>query len=362
MRVGIDCQALGMGVRHGFSTYLSNLIKALGQRYSSSEFLEWPCRYHRGWRIPHQLWWDQGQIPWRAFSEKVDVIHAPAFSGAVCRTQPLVLTVHDLMYTRHPEWLPTQRARWYWSEWIPFTARHASAVIVPSQASKQDLIELGGVLAERITVVPEAVDPLFARQPTADEVRAYRNRKELQAPYVLYVGAIDRRKDWRGLLQAFRRTRERFKDLQLVIAGVISPGRSPLPEELRASGLGNEVVLQGYVPDQELPLLYAGAALFVFPSWWEGFGLPPLEAMAMGVPVIAYRTSSLPEVMGKAGVLIDAPHDVTALSESMMHILSDQRLRDELVANQLQQAATFSWERAADQTMAVYEQCAKIAA
>lgn len=358
MRIGIDCQVFGAGVRHGFTTYLSSLIKTLRRRYPSNEFLEWSCRYHAGWRMPHQLWWDQGRIPWLALRERVDVIHAPAFSGAVCRAQPLVLTVMDLLYARHPEWLPTQRARWYWSEWIPFTARHASAVIAPSEATKQDLIALAGVSPDRITVVPLALDPLFARRPASDEVRAYRDRQGLTDPYVLYVGAIDRRKDWRGLLQAFVRTRERIENLRLVIAGLVSPGRSHLPDEIRTLNLGRDVVLLGHVADQDLPFLYAGSALFVYPSWWEGFGLPPLEAMAMGVPVITYRNSSLPEVVGEAAVLLDPPYAHEALADSMERLLTDHDVRDRSIAGGYRQVERFDWEQIAEQTMALYQRCA----
>jgi glycosyltransferase involved in cell wall biosynthesis len=273
--------------------------------------------------------------------------------------QPLVLTVHDLLYARHPEWLPTGRARWYWATWIPFTARHASAVIAPSEATKQDLISLAGIPADRVTVVPHAVDPLFLRRPSQDRIRAYRERQALTDPYVLYVGAIDRRKDWRGLLKAFANLLRTFPSFRLVIAGHVSRERSDLTEAVRVADLGSAVVLAGHVPDQDLPALYAGAALFVYPSFWEGFGLPPLEAMAMGVPVIAYKTASLPEVVGDAGILLDAPYAHTKLAESMERLIADKTLRGELIEKGFRQVATFSWERAAEQTMAVYAGCVR---
>ncbi len=357
MKIGIDCQAFGAGVRHGFTTYVGNLLAALRRGYPDSEVLEWPCRYHAGWRIPHQLWWDQGRIPWRALRGAVDVIHQPAFSGALCRTQPLVLTVHDLLYVRHPEWLPTGRARWYWATWIPLTARHASAVIAPSEATKRDLVSLAGVPPDRISVVPHAVDPLFSRRPSDKETQTYRGRQGLTDPYVLYVGAIDRRKDWPGLLRAFARLRGAYPSIRLVVAGHVSGQRSDLTDAIRTADLGQAVVLMGHVPDQELPTLYAGAELFVYPSWWEGFGLPPLEAMAMGVPVIAYRTSSLPEVVGDAGLVLDAPYDHVSLAKSMERVIADQPLRNGLIERGFRQASRFSWDRAAEQTMAVYEGC-----
>jgi glycosyltransferase involved in cell wall biosynthesis len=132
-----------------------------------------------------------------------------------------------------------------------------------------------------------------------------------------------------------------------------------LTEAIRVADLGRAVVLAGHVPDQDLPALYAGAALFVYPSFWEGFGLPPLEAMAMGVPVIVYKTASLPEVVGDAGILLDAPYAYTSLAESMERLIADETLRGELVEKGYRQVATFSWERAADQTMAVYAGCVR---
>ena len=356
MKIGMDCQAFGAGVRHGFTTYVGNLLAALRRRYPENEFLEWPCRYHAGWRMPHQLLWDQGRIPWRALLGSVDVIHQPAFSGALCRAQPLVLTVHDLLYVRHPEWLPTGRARWYWATWIPLTARHASAVIAPSEATKQDLVSLAGVSPDRVSVVPHAVDPLFQR-PSEQAARAYRERQGLTDPYVLYVGAIDRRKDWTGLLKAFAQLRRTYPSIRLVIAGHVSGQRSDLVEAMHLADLGSAIVLAGHVPDQDLPSLYAGAELFVYPSWWEGFGLPPLEAMAMGVPVVVYKTSSLPEVVGDAGILLDAPYAHTALAEDMERLMADQTARRQMIERGFRQAARFSWSRAAEQTMAVYERC-----
>lgn len=167
-----------------------------------------------------------------------------------------------------------------------------------------------------------------------------------------YVGAIDRRKEWQGLLKGFAHMRRTYPSFRLVIAGHVSGQRSDLTEVIRTADLGSAVVLAGYVPDQDLPALYAGAELFIYPSWWEEFGLPPLEAMAMGVPVIAYKTSSLPEVMGAAGILLDRPYAHTALAESMEPLIAGQTLRSKLIEKRVRQDATFSWERATEQTMA----------
>jgi glycosyltransferase involved in cell wall biosynthesis len=269
----------------------------------------------------------------------------------------LVLTVNDLLYIRHPEWLPTDRARWYWGDWIAFTARRASAVIAPSESTKRDLVDLAKISPERVYVTPYAVDQHFLKTPTQAEVLAYQARQGLASPYILYVGIIDRRKDLGGLVRAYAQARSRLKDHRLVIAGHVIRGGTALVEEIQAAGVGKDVLLPGYVSDSELPLLYAGASLFVYPSCWEGFGLPPLEAMAQGVPVITYRNSSLPEVVGDAAVLIDPPFPVEALADAMVRVIQDEALGADLRARGYRRISELSWDRTAEQTMAVYERC-----
>jgi glycosyltransferase involved in cell wall biosynthesis len=357
MRVGVNSQVLAIGVRHGFSTYLSNILKALRSRYGEHQFLEWSCRTGPQWRMPNQLWWDQAQVPWHAFREKVDLLHVPAFSGPVLRTCPMVLTVHDLMYTKHPEWLPSQRARWYWGTWIPLTARLATAVITPSDYTKRDLVELAHVSPDRVHVIPEAIDQLFLTRLSGEQVRTSASRLVGEAPYLLYVGSVDRRKDWRTLLQAFALLRTRIPEVRLVIAGHIIQGRSHLHEHIQACQVTDAVICTGYVEDDELVGLYARASIFVYPSWFEGFGLPLLEAMAMGVPVISYRTSSIPEVVGDGAILIDPPFRCEDLANAMEQVLTNVSYRDTLVEKGSRWAKHFSWDRAAEETMAVYERC-----
>ena len=357
MKIAFDCQSLGAGHRHGFATYVWNLLRALRSRYPSHEVIELSCARGPNWRLPNQLWWDQVRFPWRAWLSKADVIHVPAFSGAVVHRQPIVLTVHDLMYTKHPEWLPTQRARWYWGTWIPSTARRASAVVTPSEYTKRDLVELAHVSPDRVHVIPEAIDPLFLTPPSGEQIRTSTGRFVGETPYLLYVGSVDGRKDWRTLLQAFALLRTRMPEVRLVIAGHIIQGRSQIHEHIRACNLTDTVICTGYVDDAELTGLYAGASLFVYPSWFEGFGLPLLEAMAMGVPVISYRTSSIPEVVGDAAILIDPPFSCENLASAMEQVLTDRLYRSGLVEKGSRRVKQFSWDRVAEETMAVYERC-----
>ena len=357
MRVGVNSQVLGIGVRHGFSTYLGSMLNALRSRYGEHQFLEWSCRTGPQWRIPNQLFWDQAQVPWHAFREKVDLLHVPAFSGPLLRACPMVLTVHDLMYTRHPEWLPSARARWYWGTWIPLTARRATAVITPSEYTKRDLVELAHVSPDRVHVIPEAIDQLFLTRPSDEQVRTFTSRLVGDAPYLLYVGSVDRRKDWQTLLQAFALLRTRIPEIRLVIVGHVIQGRSDLHKHIQGCRVADAVLCTGYVEDDELVELYAGASMFIYPSLFEGFGLPLLEAMAMGVPVISYRTSSIPEVVGDAAILIDSPFRCEDLACAMEQVLTDRLYRSGLVERGFRRVKQFSWDRAAQETMAVYERC-----
>jgi glycosyltransferase involved in cell wall biosynthesis len=357
VKIAFDCQSLGVGHRHGFATYVWNLIRSLRSQYPSHEVLEFSCPQGPNWRLPNQLWWDQVRFPWRARLSRADVIHVPAFSGAVIHRQPIVLTVHDLMYTKHPEWLPTRRARWYWGTWIPSTARRASAVITPSEYTKRDLVELAKVPPERVHVIAEAVDPLFLGRPATEDVQDCVSRYSGDAPYVLYVGSVDGRKDWLTFMQAFAALRTRVPEVRLVIVGHIISGRSRIHEHIQAFNLTDSVFCIGHVTDSELMQLYAGSSLFVYPSWFEGFGLPLLEAMAMGVPVISYRTSSIPEVVGEAAILIDPPFGYEDLARAMEQVLTNVSYRDALVEKGSRWVKQFSWDRVAEKTMAVYERC-----
>lgn len=354
MRIGVDGQCFSVGKRHGFTTYVGSLLDGLRRVTPGLSCVLWEATGRSTWRLPHQVWWDQVSVPAQAVRDRVELIHVPAFSGAILRPCPLVLTVMDLIYTKHPEWLPSRRARWYWGRWIPFTARRATAVIAPSQATKQDLVQLAGIPPSRITVIPLAVDSRFLRRPPAADVLAYRARRGLTDPYILYVGAIDRRKDFEGLLQAFALVRPARKPIRLVIAGHHSPGRSRLPALVAESGYGQDITCLGFIPDQELRLLYAGASLFVYPSREEGFGLPPLEAMAMGVPVISYRTSSLPEVVGNAAILIDPPFTPERLARAIEQVLGDDRVSGTLIARGQARIGQWTWDEIAEQTLGVY--------
>jgi len=299
------------------------------------------------------------------FFAGVDLFHAtehllPRFSKV--RT---VFTLHDLIFLFHPE---THKPlnRWFLTLMMPRFLRAADAIIAVSECTRRDAIRFYGITEEKITVIYEGVSPRF-RPASPEAVRAVREKYSLPEHFILYVGTIEPRKNLTALLEAFHHflatcsslsapcdLRPATCDLRLVIVGKKGWLYESFFHRLRELGLDDRVIFTGYVPDEDLPAIYSAADLFVFPSLYEGFGLPVLEAMACGVPVVCSNTSSLPEVAGDAALLVD-PTDVRALAGAMEEVLTDEGKRKEMRERGLRQAAKFSWEKAAAMTLKVYQ-------
>jgi glycosyltransferase involved in cell wall biosynthesis len=283
-----------------------------------------------------------------------DVYHSVQLGLPALRSHRAVITIHDLAPLRWPEHylrLPHARVGHAWEYAL---ARRADAVIAVSQATKRDVVERLRVPESRVTVIPEAVDEAFA-PPSRDEAqRLVRARFGVGAPYVLYVGQFDPRKNMDGLVSAFARAAQRHTDLRLVIAGDLGKLASFLHAALERGRAPRErVVLAGHVSDAELAALYAGAECLLHAALLEGFGLTPLESLAAGTPVVGLRAGAVEEVVGDAGVLVDSerPDD---LGEALLAYLGDDGLRARLRSLTRARASLFSWDRAARDTLAVY--------
>jgi glycosyltransferase involved in cell wall biosynthesis len=374
VRVGIDGRYLGL--RRGIGNLIHDLVGALGRLPRPPEVVvyvqegraeEMPesgaaVRFRALPRAPYPIW-EQVLVPLAASRDRLDVLHSPANTGPLRLPRGLaqVVTIHDVMFLlpddavgRSPS--TYQRlGRRYRRTVVPRVARRAAAIITDSEHSRVDLQRYIGVPAGRAHLVRGAVGDEF-RVLGAEEARAgLPIRVPADSPYVLALGAVDPRKNTGRVLDAFARFRSAgFLRHRLVISGLDHDAGVRLWRRARELQIADHVTMLGFVPVPELVALYNGAQMFVYPSLYEGFGLPVLEGMACGVPVIASSTTSIPEVAGSAAVLVD-PTDVEAIAHTMRLVASDEPVRRRMREHGLHQAGTFSWERAAAETLVVYE-------
>ncbi|MBT6048692.1 MAG: glycosyltransferase family 4 protein, partial [Candidatus Scalindua sp.] len=261
-------------------------------------------------------------------------------------------TVHDIAYLRLPNLLNTSR-KVYKKNILQISIRKAKIIIADSYATKEDIIEYFGIREEKIRVIHLGVESRFR---PINNVEDFRLKNNLPSKMILNVGTLEPRKNVVSLIKAFRKLREMgFEDVKLVIAGNKGWLYQEIFKEVGQSGLKQEILFLGVVRDKDLPLLYNCADIFVYPSLYEGFGLPPLEAMACGVPVITSNTSSLPEVIGDAGIMVD-PTDINSLCESMYILLKDKELWNRMRNMGLERSKLFSWDNTAEKILKVYDE------
>lgn len=306
---------------------------------------------YKPWRM--LIWLGQlGRVPFNRLLPGAELYHATEHLLMPLRRTPTVLTVHDLIFRRYPAHHKPLN-RWYLNLTMPLYCRRATRIITVSEQTKRDVIEAYGVPGEKITVIYEAASPNFAPQPPEVSAAA-RARYNLPPRYLLSVGTIEPRKNLGRVLSAF----EYLHGEGLVDAFVIVGKKGWLYDDffsqLEHSPVKHAVIFPGWVADEDLPAVYAGAAAVAFPSEFEGFGLPALEGMACGAPVVCSNSSSLPEITGDAALTVE-PTDTEAITAALRRVLAEPGLADELRRRGLAQAARFSWERAAAETMRVYQ-------
>jgi glycosyltransferase involved in cell wall biosynthesis len=306
-----------------------------------------------------QVWWEQIGIVRAGMQEQIDLLHCPYWSNPLWSPWPTVVTVHDVIQFVLPEYAWRKISRLYFGL-VSRGARHADAIITVSECSKRDIVKLLGLPPERIHVIGNAVDP--SKHPVRDawQLAGVRDRYGIGQRFVLYFGGFDLRKNVPRLIEAYAELPPSSrKEYQLVIAGRYQHLGHPLFPDPRATvarlGLDGQVVFTGQIREQDKAPLYSAATLFAFPSRYEGFGMPVLEAMACGTPVLTSNCSALPEVVGDAGLLVD-PNDTGAIRDGLATLLADPARRDELARRGLERARLFTWRQVAEQTVRVYEQ------
>jgi len=306
-----------------------------------------------------KVWFEQVSFPRLCRQQKADVAHIPYWGPALRSPVPIVVTIHDLIPLLLTDYRGSVWVRLY-NGLVSASARGASAIITDSEASRRDIVAHLSLPEERIYAIPLAVGERYQPRVGALVDQAVRRKYELPDQYVLYLGGFDRRKNVSTLLLAYTYVAQAVGEMYpLVLAGKLPEADSRLFPDPRpySKQLGLEEVVRfiGPVEEDDKPALYRGAACFVYPSRYEGFGLPPLEAMACGTPVVAAEATSLPEVVGAAGFLVD-PDDAVKMAGAILGVLIQPELAQVLRQKGLEQAARFSWDRTAQATLGVYEQ------
>jgi glycosyltransferase involved in cell wall biosynthesis len=369
MHIGIDAHAIGAR-QGGNETYISNLITALAaidstNRYTlyfsnSSAAGEWSGRFGNFAvrllpapapivRVPIALSFELRRRP-------VDVLHVQYTAPPFCRV-PLVTTIHDLAFEHLPETF-TRRGRAQLRLTVRHTARHSTRIATVSEFSKQDIVATYRIPAERITVTYNGVGQIYSQHASRPgEGVEIREKFGIKGEYILAVGSLQPRKNLIRLLRSYALLRRELGDStpQLVLVGRRLWLYDEVFREVGRMELQNHVIFTEYVAEELLPALYRSARVFVYPSLFEGFGLPPLEAMACGTPVVASSTSSLPEVVADAGLLVD-PYDERAIAAAILRLLRDEDLRTSLISRGVRRAGLFTWQTAAEKTLELYQQ------
>jgi glycosyltransferase involved in cell wall biosynthesis len=365
MRVAIDARKLH---DFGIGTYIRNLLRHLARTDHSTEYvllcgeadLGVAAQLGPNFRAvlepsPNYSLREQVHVPWVLRRERPDLYHAPHYvlpAGVRC---PSVVTIHDCIHLMFPQYLPNRLAYAYARAQMWSAARRSDCILTVSEASKRDILHLFNVPPEKIVVVYNAIDSHFANTPSEDAVTRVRERYQLDHKFVLYVGNIKPHKNLVRLIEAFDELRQGdLEDLKLLIIGDQISRLPALRRAVHRHKLHKQVRFLGYVGDDQLAILYRLASVFVFPSLYEGFGLPPLEAMASGTPVVTSNVSSLPEVVGDAAVLVN-PYDVDAIVDGLRRVLTDPVLAADMRRKGIERAREFSWERSVAKTWAVYQ-------
>jgi glycosyltransferase involved in cell wall biosynthesis len=365
MRVAISTLAMRREL-YGVGNYVKNLVLSLSKLDQDNEYLLFASEQNAhhlrdlgsNFRIEYapgnrflRLPWEQIELPMRLKQERIDVYHGPTFVAPFVKTCRQIVSILDMTFHLTPEKHSVPK-RVYFRTMIPRMVRRSDKVIAISESTKRDLIDLLAIKEEKICVTHLGVDKRFQPVTQEQELARVRQKYSLPSKYILFVGLIEPRKNLEALVDAYHAD-SLHTEFDLVLAGNRGWGYTSLLEKIANSRVRNRIRMPGYVADSDLPALFSMAVAFVYPSVYEGFGLPVLEAMACGTPVITSQVSSLPEVAGDAAILVD-PSDPKALASALQNVLGEDHLRKSLSERGIQRARLFTWEKTAQKTLEVY--------
>ena len=383
MRIGVDIRVLMDKYYSGISEYTANLLMAILKLDRDNEYKLFYNSYQNiserldKWngpnskvinlRYPNKIF---NYVLQKIFGYPrldrvlggVDVFWSPHFnftslSGSESGLQKII-TVHDLSFLRYPQFFSGRKNFWHKALGVIKTLRAADRIVAVSENTKNDIIELAGVAADKVKVIYSGNNVTKKIWPK-EKVRACLNKLSVSGPFILYVGNIEPRKNISGIIKAYNQLRNELgndgNNISLILAGAPGWKDSQIRDDWRASPYQDQIKFLGYVDQTEKEILYSRAAIFVYPSFYEGFGFPPLEAMTYGVPVVCSNVSSLPEIVGAAGLMIN-PDKIEEIAAAIKLILTDAELRQHLVSSGYERAQLFSWDKAAQEYLELFKE------
>ena len=380
MIIGIDIRMLARGMRTGVEEYTTNLLanmlslntdikfKLFYNGYKKVElnydWLKLPNVELKQYRIPNRFldtslyFFNYPKID--KLLEEVDIFFSPhIFLSSVSNKCKIVTTFHDLSFEKYPEFYSSSKNYWHFSMNPKKQARKADKIIAVSESTKDDLVGLYNINPEKIKVIYSGVSLGSGIKNQESRIFEVRKKYNLPEKYILYLGTLEPRKNIIGLIKAFEKlktspnpslSRGELEKLKLIIAGSNGWLYKDIFKTVENSPAKDDIIFTGFIDDKDKSILYSQAVLFVYPSFYEGFGFPPLEAMTCGTPVITSNFSSLPEAVGNAAIMIN-PYNIDELYRAMKIVLNDDKLKDILVARGLKQAKKFSWQKCARETL-----------
>ncbi len=372
MRIGIDVRSM-FGTPAGVGRYVSNLLKCLSYMDKENSYclytdckvetpiVQQPNFHQKHLTLPfaqNYFTWNHFRLPLELFFHPVDLFHFPFYTIPVIRNYKSIVTIHDITYEVHPEWY-SRKALFATRPFSRYAAKHADKVLTDSHYSKGDLIKYYGISEDKIVVTYLGVEEWFRKIEDSSALENTKTKYRITSQHViLYVGAIHTRRNVEQLIRAFHIMCQKLSDVQLVLVGKQEYPYFDIQALVNELALTNRVILTGYIHiyNPALLHLYNIADLFIYPSSYEGFGLPPLEAMACGTPVITSNNTSLPEITGDAAILLDDPLNIDEMANIMHQVLNNEKLCHDMMTKGIAQARKFPWEQVAKKTLSAYQE------
>lgn len=385
MKIGVDIRVLMDEYYSGVSEYAANLLKVLFEQDKNNNYKLFYNSWHNLETRLNKWNNERSQVIGRHYPNKifnyflqktlgypkldkvlggVNIFWSPHFNFthlSASKDLKKIITVHDLSFLRYPEFFSLRKNFWHHALNVKKILREADKIIAISQNTKNDIIELTGVAPEKIVVIYSGVN-LIKREVSAEERQGFLDKHQLSGRFILYLGNIEPRKNISGIIAAFNNLKTKdaaeggqLSDLKLILAGASGWKNKKIYDVYQASLYKNDIRFLGYISQKEKDILYNISSVFVYPSFYEGFGFPPLEAMVYGLPVVCSNTSSLPEVVGSAALMVN-PFKTEEIGEALEIVLTDEVVRERLINQGYERLKLFSWKKTAAQYLQVFKE------